>query len=86
MKRKQKRYSSEHEIIIKIDKAKSEMAKIRTRIATNKKLTEEQLLALDVKVRRIENSTLPNLKNMLAAFRTKLLPGITDDPAVVLVR
>lgn len=31
----------------------------------------------------IQNTTLPKLKNCLAAFRTGLLKGVTDDPAVV---
>lgn len=86
MKRRQKRYGSEEEILAAINKAKSNMAKLRVKLATDKKLTDEQVLAINARVRTYENATIPNLITTLAAFRTMLLPGITEDNAVVLER
>ncbi len=80
--KKQKRYYTEYEILKAIDKKKSNMAKLRVRLATDKRLTSEEVEKLEKQVRTIEDSTIPNLGRALAAFRTALLPGITDDPAV----
>ncbi len=65
--------------------AKARMAKLRELLATTE-MTDEQVLNANKAVKCIEDSTIPNLVRTLAAFNTRLLPGITDDPAVVLVR
>ncbi len=85
MKRKQKRYASEEEILRAIKMAKGRMSKLRVKLATTH-MTDEQVVNATKAVRCLEDSTIPNLVRTLAAFNTRLLPGITDDPAVVLVR
>ena len=80
--KKQKRYYTEYELLKAIAKQRSNMTKLRVKLASNQKLTEEEVLRFNKRVRTIEDSTIPNLIRALAAFRTPLLPGITTDPAV----
>lgn len=45
---------------------------------------ESQVLKINAQVRRIEDSTLPHLKQALAAMRTEFMTAITSDPTVVI--
>lgn len=85
MKRKQTRYESEQLIIDRIDATKSKLLALRKEAeALDQTKFYERLKDIDAKCRRIEDTTLPKLKNALAAFRTETMPFCGDDKAVVL--
>lgn len=81
MKRIQKRYTTEAEIIKYIDLAKKRRDSLI--LEANGCGDQRRLDKINASVRRIEDATLPRLKNCLAAFRTGLLEAITTNPAVV---
>lgn len=89
MKRKQTRYTSEQEILDAIDRTKASLVALRDEASRLDKThcgmaDEERLRNIEKKVRRIEDTRLPKLKNTLAAFRTETMAFCGSDKGVVL--
>lgn len=72
MKRKQSHFSTEEQIIKKIDDVVARKAELIQANLTEH--SEEIRIKNDKAVRRIEDATLPRLKRTLAAFRTQPMP------------
>lgn len=95
MKRKQTKFFTEQEIIERIDALKAKSRELLEQACQHDELAKTCSDGLSIehhlkeserlnKTRhRIEEATLPKLKEALAEFRTELLP-ITDDRSVVL--
>ncbi len=84
--KRQTRYTSEEQIIEKIDTTKAKLLKLRgeASLLDRDMFYNERLSVIDAKCRRIEDATLPRLKNAPAAFRTEMLglPNIGDKGVV----
>ena len=90
MKKKQTRFTTEQQIIDKIDETKSKLKSIQEECEHYECLSfrntddEDRLNKLRKSAVRIEDATLPKLKNTLAAFRTETMAFCGDDKGVVL--
>lgn len=89
MKKKQTRFTTEQQIIDKIDSVKAKRLNCIAECERLEKIErgvddEDRLNKLRKSVVRIEESTLPKLKDTLAAFRTDTMAFCGDDKGVVL--
>lgn len=89
MNKKQTRYTTEQQIIDKIDAVKKRRLDFISECEHLEKIErgvddEDRLGKLRKSVVRIEESTLPKLKDTLAAFRTDTMAFCGDDKGVVL--
>lgn len=80
MKKRQTRFTTEQQIIDKIDAGLSRLKELREHDLEC--MSNEEAEKVKAQARRLEEATLPRLKRTLAAFRTKPMPF--SDDAVVL--